>query len=132
MKKLNPIKIKDFEWKDIDILLSVEEYANNDQLAVLLYEKETGEYYADLSVFVENFTDKTHMAVDINNFPGGEDLIKDYDLWTLVNYVHSWFVSYPVYEMDLDELSKYDPEWVEKFRSDNDIIKKNVFDRLKQ
>jgi hypothetical protein len=58
MKKLNPLKLKDYSWKDIDILLSVEEYVQNNQLAIMLYEKETWEYYTDLSVFVKDFEDK--------------------------------------------------------------------------
>ena len=133
MKKLFPLKMKDYDWNNIDILLVVEEYTNNNQLAVLLYEKDTGEYYTDLSVFVEEFTDKNYMAVDINNFPDAENLIKENNLWHLVDYVHSGFVTYPVYEMDLEELSRYDPEWVEKFKKDNNLDKvKTVFDRLKK
>ena len=54
MKKLNPLKLKDYSWKDIDILLSVEEYARNNQLAIMLYEKETWEDYTDLSVFIKD------------------------------------------------------------------------------
>lgn len=132
MRKLNPLKLKDYDWNNIEILLVVEEYTNNNQLAILLYEKETWEYYTDLSVFVEEFSDKSYMAVDINNFPDAENIIKEHNLWQLVDYVHSWFVTYPVYEMDLDRLSQYDPEGVEKFKKDNNISKpKTVFDRLK-
>ena len=133
MRKLNPLKLKDYDWNNIEILLVVEEYTNNNQLAILLYEKETWEYYTDLSVFVEEFSDKSYMAVDINNFPDAENLIKENNLCHLVDYVHSGFVTYPVYEMDLEELSRYDPEWVEKFKKDNNLDKvKTVFDRLKK
>ena len=50
----------------------------------------------------------------------------------MVDYIQSWFVWYPIYEMDLYELEKYNPEWVHKFIKDNGIEKpKNLFDRLK-
>ena len=132
MKKLNPLKLKDYSWKNIDILLSVEEYARNNQLAIMLYEKKTWEYYTDLSVFVKDFENKWYCVLDVNNFPWAEEFVQRYNLWTLVDYVQSWFVSYLIYEMDLYELEKYDPEWVHKFIKDNGIEKpKNVFDRLK-
>jgi hypothetical protein len=47
----------------------VEEYANSGQLAILLYEEKTGEYYTDLSVFVKEFEDKGYVVLDVNNFP---------------------------------------------------------------
>ena len=132
MKKLNSLKLKDYSWNDIDVFLTVEEYVNWNQLAIMLYEKETGEYYTDLSVFVKEFEDKWYCVLDINNFPWAEEFVQRHNLWTLVDYVQSWFVSYPIYEMDLYELEKYDPEWVHKFIKDNNISKpKNVFDRLK-
>ena len=69
MKKLNPLKLKNYAWKDIDVLLSVEEYVQNNQLAIMLYEKETWEYYTDLSVFVKDFENKWYCVLDVNNFP---------------------------------------------------------------
>jgi hypothetical protein len=132
MKKLNPLKLKNYAWKDIDVLLSVEEYVQNNQLAIMLYEKETWEYYTDLSVFVKDFENKWYCVLDVNNFPWAEEFVQRYNLWTLVDYVQSWFVSYPIYEMYLYELEKYDPEWVHQFIKDNGIEKpKNLFDRLK-
>ena len=132
MKKLSSLKLKDYSWNDIDVFLTVEEYVNWNQLAIMLYEKETGEYYTDLSVFVKEFEDKWYCVLDINNFPGAEEFVQRHNLWTLVDYVQSWFVSYPIYEMDLYELEKYDPKGVHKFIKDNWIERpKNVFDRLK-
>lgn len=134
MKKLNPLKLKNYAWKDIDILLSVEEYVHNNQLAIMLYEKETWEYYTDLSVFVKEFENIGYVALDINNFPWAEEFVQENNLWTLVGYIQSWFVSYPIYQMDLDELAKYDPKGIKKYMKDNNIESekpKNVFDRLK-
>jgi 3-methyladenine DNA glycosylase AlkD len=54
------------------------------------------------------------MAVDVNNLPTAEEFIQRYNLWDLVDYVHSGFVTYPVYAMNLDELRKWDEKWVEE------------------
>lgn len=125
--------IKNYAWEDLEILMQVTSYQNNGQLAILLYEKETGEYYCDLSVFVKPFENKLNMAVDINNFPYWEEFIQKYNLWTLIDYVHSWFCSYPVYEMDIDELKEWDELWVKDFIKDNNIVVKErtVRDSLK-
>ena len=131
MKKLNPLKLKNYSWEDIDVYLTVEEYANSWQLAILLYEKETGEYYTDLSVFVKEFEDKGYVVLDINNFPGAEEFVQRHNLWQLFDYIQSWFVSYPIYQMDLNELRKYDPEGVDKFIEDNGIKEVTLWDRLR-
>ena len=107
MKDLKSLKIKDYFWKNVDVVMEITTYAANDQLAILLYDKKTGEYYSDLSVFVEPFENKNYMAVDTNNLPEAENFIQKYELWHLVDYVHSWFCSYPVYEMNIKELDKY-------------------------
>lgn len=131
----NTLKIN-FLWEKRELVLSVETYAANDQIAIMLYDDKTKEYFADLSVYVVPFEDKTYMAVDINNFPNGEELIKEYNLGELVDYTHSWFVSYPIYKMDLDELREYDELWVKEFEKilDNkDSIEeeRTVWDSLK-
>ena len=129
----NTITIKDVFWEDREMVLWVNSYQNNWQIAILLYEKESWEYYSDLSVFVEPFENKLYMAVDTNNFPQWEELIQEHNLWVLVNYVHSWFCSYPVYEMDIDELKEYDELWVKEFLKENNIEEKErtVRDNLK-
>ena len=97
MRRLNPLKLKDYSWKKIDVFLTVESYERNWQIAIMLYEKKTGEYYSDLSVFISPFEYQNFMAVDTNNLPNAEELIKEYNLWERI-----------------DELKKYDPEGVEK------------------
>lgn len=107
--------IKDFSWDDREVRMEVTSYENNNNLAILLYEKETGEYYWDLSVFIKPFENKCFMAVDINNLPNAEDFIQRYNLGELVDYVQSWFVSYPVYDMNILGLSEYDEKWASDF-----------------
>ena len=117
----NKLLIKNYAWKDLEIVMQVTSYQNNGQIAILLYEKKTGEYYSDLSVNVKDFDNKLYMAVDTNNFPYWEEFIKKYNLWTLVDYVHSWFCSYPVYEMDLDELREWNELDVKEFMKENEL-----------
>ena len=61
--------LKNFSWDDVEVLMEITSYSNNNQLAILLYEKESWEYYCDLSV--KDFPDENkywdYIAVDINN-----------------------------------------------------------------
>ena len=112
----------DFLWKQRKLILSVETYTANEQIAILLYDAKNKEYFSDLSVYVIPFEDKTYMAVDTNNFPQWEMLIRNYNLWDFVTYISSWFCTYPVYAMKLEELSKLDKNWVDRFIWNNDLI----------
>lgn len=105
-----------YDNKNETVRLGVNSYTSNGQIAILLYTKD-GEYYSDLSVFVEPFEYQNYMAVDINNLPTAEEFIQRYNLWELVDYVHSGFVSYPVYAMNMDELSKWDKKGVAELTS---------------
>lgn len=105
-----------YDNKNETVRLGVNSYVSNGQIAILLYTKD-GEYYSDLSVFVEPFEYQNYMAVDINNLPTAEEFIQRYNLWELVDYVHSGFVSYPVYAMNMDELSKWDKKGVAELTS---------------
>ena len=116
----NTLKVE-FLWKEIELILSVEEYTANKQIAILLYDAKTKEYFSDLSVYVVPFEDETFMAVDTNNFPQWEILIRNYDLWDFVTYISSGFCTYTVYAMKLDELKRRDKNWVNKFIWDEDI-----------
>ncbi len=104
-----------FLWKEKELILSVETYTANKQIAILLYDAKTKEYFSDLSVYVIPFEDETFMAVDTNNFPQWEMFIRNYNLWDFVYYIQSGFCTYPVYAMKLEELEKLDKIWVERF-----------------
>ena len=115
----NTIKVQ-FLWREIELKLSVETYTANEQIAILLYDAKTWEYYSDLSVYIVPFEDKTYMAVDTNNFSSWEMLIRNYNLWDFVTYIQSGFYTYPVYAMKLEELEKRDKDWVKRFIWDTD------------
>ena len=103
--------IKNYSGKKVPITLEVQQYVKNQQIAIFLYTKDW-EYYWDLSVFIDPFEYVNFMAVDTNNIPNAEEFIQEYKLWRLVGYTHSGFCTYPIYEMDLDELRKRDDVWV--------------------
>ena len=115
--KQNTMYIKhSYDDQDEAIKLGVNSYVTNGQIAILLYNTDW-EYYSDLSVFVEPFDYQNYMAVDVNNLPTAEEFIQKYNLGELVDYVHSWFVTYPVYAMDMDELKKWDEKGVSELAS---------------
>ena len=108
---MKTMHIKNYSGKKVPIILEVQQYAKNSQIAIFLYTKDW-EYYWDLSVFIDPFKYVNFMAVDTNNIPNAEEFIQEYKLWRLVGYTHSGFCTYPIYEMDLDELRKRDDVWV--------------------
>lgn len=109
----NNLYIKDYSGRKVAIQLQVQQYAKNWQIAILLYTPD-GEYYSDLSVFIEEFKYQNFMCVDVNNLPNAEEFIEEYKLWTLIGQASSGFVTYPIYAMDIDELRKRDEKWVEE------------------
>ncbi len=109
----NKLYIKDYSGRKVAIQLQVQQYAKNWQIAILLYTPD-GEYYSDLSVFIEEFKYQNFMCVDVNNLPNAEEFIEEYKLWTLIGQASSGFVTYPIYAMDIDELRKRDEKWVEE------------------
>ncbi len=87
-------------------------------LYLLLVEEETGEDYCDLSLFVKSLEKRNQICVDINNCPNAEEFIREYNLWIKVWEIDSGFITYQIYEMDLDELREYDALWVRDFEKD--------------
>lgn len=126
------MNIKDFEWKEVAVILKVSSYVADWMIAIQLYTKDW-EYYSDLSRYITKFKYQNYMAVDINNLPNAEEFIKKYNLWKKVDDIFAWFVVYPVYEMNLNELCKRDDEWVKELEIDSweNIEYSNIRDKLK-
>lgn len=107
--------IKDSNWKKVNIVLKVETYVANPQIAILLYEKKSWDFYWDLSVYIKPLNHHTLMAVDTNNIPNAEDFIHRYHLWVYFDFCNEGFRWYPIYAMNITELLKYDSIWTNKF-----------------
>ena len=109
-----------YNWKETAVRLKVTSYVSHCQIAILLYTKD-GEYYWDLSKFISNL-DRNCMVVDTNNLPTATEFIERYKLWTIRWMMYAEFGSYPVYEMNFDELRKRDEEWVERFINETSLF----------
>ena len=83
-----------------------------------LLEEETEEDYYDLSIFVKPLGKENQMCVNVNNYPNAEEFIREHNLWIKIWEIDSWFVTYPIYEIDLDELREYDPLGIKDFEKD--------------
>lgn len=114
-------KTLDYEWEfgKEEILLEVASYCYGENLAILMYHKEDGELeaFGDLTVnlpaysldpneaFIADFDSKSKLA-----------FIKQHKLGKVLPWKgRSGFCEYAVVAFDLNRLSQYDKEGVEKF-----------------
>ena len=96
--------IKSYSWKNIKVDMELTSYANWG-MAIVLRDKNNKEERGVLSKWIcplpENW-----MAVDTNNIPNAESFINRYNLGSKVDFVQSWFCTYPIYSMNIKELDK--------------------------
>ena len=76
------------------------------------------------------------MCVDVNNCLNAKEFIREHNLWVKIWEIDSLFVTYPIYEINIDELREYDPLGIKDFEKDtlnNEEIgdQKSVRDALK-
>lgn len=88
-----------------EVYCAICRYADNRNLALTLYTVQ-GECYATITVNICPLPADT-AAVDVNNCPWAEDLIKKYHLGKLDHDIISGFVVYPVYKFDMAVLAEY-------------------------
>lgn len=89
-----------------EVYCAICRYADNLNLALTLYTVQ-GECYATITTNISPLPADT-AAVDINNCPWAEDLIKKYHLGVEVDRkLRSGFVVYPVYKFDMTVLAEY-------------------------
>ena len=83
----------------------IDSYRNNGNVYIGLI-SEDGEPFADLTVNIKPLAENC-AAVDTNDFPQAEELIKKYGLGERFAYVQSGFCNYPVYEFNMDKVKEY-------------------------
>ena len=94
--------VTDFGVYDVDV--SVESYACNDNLAIVLNELTTGPF-ATLTVNLYDDLPEDMAFVDINNYPWAEEFIKENNLGEPTGkYGKSGFCVYPLYRFYLDKI----------------------------
>ena len=81
---------------------------NNDTLAILLMEAETGEEYDVSTTNIDEsniFEDQTHAFVDTNNCPWAEKFLIENKIATPMGiYGHSGYCRYPLYAFDITDI----------------------------
>ncbi len=112
--------IEGTNWEKTNVKIKIETRSQNNQIAILLYEKETGKYYGELG----NFHEDSHpyfmcMAIDTLKIPNAEHFIQKYNLWVYVDVINNGFWPYPLYAMNISELFKYDHDWASKLLDRN-------------
>lgn len=91
-----------------DFYIEQATYQSNNQLALVLYDKDTDEEYGVLTVNLNIEGLKSNQqAVDINNMPDAKKIIDTYKLGKVIGHKQSGFVNYPVYEFDIDKIKEY-------------------------
>ena len=93
---------------EYELFTVVNKYQQGGGVYVGLWDEEEGPF-ADLTVNLTTNTAKGNMAyLDTDNFPEGEYIVKKYKLGKFTGkYGHSGYCTYPLYELDIDEIKKY-------------------------
>ena len=65
------------------------------------------------------------MAINTDNIFNVVYFISEYGLWTFVNYKSSWHKKYLIFEINLEELKKYESECVAKLMEMYQELTKN-------
>ena len=94
--------------KTYDVYLKKDKYINNQNLAIVIFEKDDDYYpFAFLTVNTEIPLPKNLAFVDVNNCEWAEEFIQENELGKPTeNYTTSGFVDYPLYEFDLYKVSE--------------------------
>lgn len=94
--------------EEYDAIIVRDTYTDNNNLAIMLYEKETGESLAVLTVNLDSDLPIEYGFVDVNNCPWAEDFIKENKLGEHTRqFGYSGFCVYPLYKFDLSKIPLY-------------------------
>ena len=94
--------------KEYDVVAVRDTYADNNNLAIMLYEKGTGESFAVLTVNLDDKLPIEYGFVDVNNCPWAEDFIKENKLGEHTKqFGYSGFCLYPLYKFNLSKIPLY-------------------------
>lgn len=94
----------DFGTYDIKIIRT--KYMDNDSIALILFEADTGEEFAVITVNIEDGVANGNMTyLDANNCRWAEDFLVKNKLGKFAqNYGYSGFCVYPLYEIAVDKI----------------------------
>jgi len=96
-------KIKIDEYENCYIVVS--KYVANDNTAISLMSDTEGPI-ANLTVNIDDLPEDM-AALDVNNCHFAEELFKKYDLGRPIGKIQSGYVTYPIYELNLDLMHEF-------------------------
>ena len=100
--------MKTYEIDGTKVTVQKSSYMDNQTLAIVLTEVDTGESYDVITTNINDsdfVCDKTHAFVDTNNCPWAPKFIKDNNLGKPMNYIgESGYCSYPLYEFNVEDI----------------------------
>lgn len=111
---MKPIIIKSiYSKKDIHCCLFIGYYNQFKNISVQAWDLDNNEPYATLTVNIEPL-EHPRAYLDTNNCPWVMDLFEKYNLGTWTgNITRSGFCEYPLYELNLDRISKFSRQNIE-------------------
>ncbi len=90
--------------EELEVILDIEHYSNNNNIAIQLYDAEDGEPYATITTNIIPLPEGC-VALDTNNCPWAEEFLESLGvLEDALGEIQSGFCEYPVYQLDLDKL----------------------------
>ena len=116
MTNRKKFRLNNLFWDDISLSLKISNYMNSDQVGIFLNGINDAGICIDLWSFF-TVDDKNYFMVNVDTIFNVEYFIMKYKLWTFIDCINLWSRRSPVYEMNLDVLADYDPEWVVKYLS---------------
>lgn len=109
---MNKMVVNLYECEYEIVKIDTKSYANNGNLAIQLYCKDKEydmiEPFATLTVNLCKLNSENEAYIDTNNNPWAVDFIEKYNLGKNIGMTYqSGYCTYPLYEMNIEELAKY-------------------------
>jgi hypothetical protein len=107
------IHVDKWLWESLDLSLRIfQDRHDIDPIGIMLFCTTPKIYCLDLWIFIWNIDDKYYFLVNADTYLNIEYIILDNKLWNFVDCVCLWTERYPIYEMNVNELAKYDSQGV--------------------
>ncbi len=95
-------------YKGTEVILTRCKYTSNDTLAVLMFEKGTGDEFGVITVNLDGYDalcDDTTAYLDTNNFPDIREFLEDNNLASYAGFDgQSGYCTYPLYMFDITKI----------------------------
>jgi hypothetical protein len=117
MSDWEKVLIKKRLWSNLSLTFRIFKDQVDNRISLMLYQTEPETETIYLWFIVWKSENKFYMIVKNYDYFNTEYLMQDYKLWDFVDYINLWKTRLPIYEINLEEMFKYDPEWVAKLKS---------------